>query len=65
MKLKFLHLIFFAGTSLLFACGGECVKCTKSGQQPLRYCEGDFPNSFEYKSQIEALDSLGYDCVTK
>jgi len=48
-----------------YACGGECVKCNKTGTTTLRYCESDFPSSIQYHAQINALDSLGYDCFEK
>ena len=49
----------------IFACRGECVRCQKSGQSTLTYCENDFPDSHTYHSQINGLDSLGYDCIVK
>jgi hypothetical protein len=59
----FLPVFFMA--ALIFSCRGECVRCSKPGEQTLNYCEGDFPGKQTYLDQINGLDSLGYECVPK
>lgn len=59
------YLILLALAAALYACRGECVRCQKSRQPPLNYCENDFPDSHAYHSQINGLDSLGYSCTVK
>ncbi len=61
----FLLFLSIASTAALFSCRGECVRCSKTGEQTLNYCEGDFPNKQTYLDQINGLDSLGYACSPK